>query len=99
MREVMMSYLKQNYDDQDHFRCERVVEFRNRLGHRTCWPEKPKPATLSFGWNSFRLYDGLSAAAASGKTKCRKIGALVTLLLRKTARGQLRLMRRMMQRR
>lgn len=39
-----MRCLKQHYDDSDHVRCERVVEFRKRLARERRQSTKTKPA-------------------------------------------------------
>jgi hypothetical protein len=67
MREAIMPYLKQNYDDQDHFTCERVVEFRNRLGYRTCGSDQPQPAITSFGSFGWKVFSSLRWFVGGGK--------------------------------
>ncbi|MGH7230996.1 MAG: hypothetical protein ACREJU_06490 [Nitrospiraceae bacterium] len=36
-----MQYLKQNYDDEDHFVCDRVVEFKKRPASQPSEPAEP----------------------------------------------------------
>jgi hypothetical protein len=38
-------YLRQDYEDEDHFKCDRVVEFRKRLAGRSSAPPKPINST------------------------------------------------------
>jgi hypothetical protein len=40
-----MPYFKQDYEDEDHFLCERVVEFRKRLASRPSESAEANPAT------------------------------------------------------
>lgn len=39
-----MPYLKQDYEDEDHFVCDRVVEFKKRLASR---PSEPREAIFA----------------------------------------------------
>jgi hypothetical protein len=42
-----MPYLKQDYEDEDHFVCDRVVEFKKRLASQPSEPAEPIFAIVS----------------------------------------------------